>query len=334
MAWADSALRTQCSRKRIERSVSSKRVLVTGAAGVIGRQLTSKLLESGAEVLSVDREPMPPGNWVDLHHEQADLSEMDLEVLTNFAPTAVFHLAASFERSEESAAYWSVGWRDDVVASHRVIGALARQTEVETFVFASSYLVYDPLSYLVKDSRTMPVAVDESTQVAPRNLCGAGKYYTERELRYVGHTSQPDLRVVNARIFRVFGRGSRDVISRWVRAGIADQPIEVFNRSNRFDYLFADDVAETLVRLEGDSGASGIYNVGSGRATSIDRVLAVMAQQGIAPQRISDTGETAPFEASVADISRLRAQIGWTPDTTLEEGIEALVEHELAGSDV
>src|SRR5690606_19132898 len=162
----------------------------------------------------------------DLRFIQGDLSQMDLSLIADFAPQTVFHLAASFERSEESPGYWQVGWRDDVVASHRVIDAIRGCAETARFVFASSYLVYAPSSYFVHSADVEPVRLVENMSVSPRNLCGAGKYYTERELRFIRQAGRSDLSVVNARIFRVYGRGSQDVISRWIRTALSGGSIE------------------------------------------------------------------------------------------------------------
>ena len=305
------------------------KALVTGSAGVIGRQLTTMLMSQGVSVLGIDREVMPDGDWDGLEFVQGDLSEMDLSAIGTFAPDAVFHLAASFERSEESNEYWDIGWRDDVVASHRVIDAAAACDAVKTFIFASSYLVYDPELYLIASSDSDPVSLQEDTPVAPRNLCGAGKYYTERELAYMQATRRPDLRVASARIFRVFGRGSRDVISRWIAAGLDGEGISVYNRTNRFDYILADDVAEALLRLGMDDGAEGAYNVGTGTCSPITDVLAILGDLGLLdPANETDTGEGAPFEASLANVGRLGDQLGWTPPTSLRDGIELVANYQ------
>lgn len=55
---------------------SAKRVLVTGPAGVIGRQLTADLLASGHEVLGIDRDTMLERDLSALRYEQDDLTEM------------------------------------------------------------------------------------------------------------------------------------------------------------------------------------------------------------------------------------------------------------------
>lgn len=297
---------------------------------MIGRQLAARLLDGGADVVSIDREPMPPGDWGDLRHIRGDLADMDLSVAADFGPEQIFHLAASFERSEETPEYWVPGWRDDVLASHRLADQVVRgTTTVSSFVFASSYLIYDPSEYLLSSPETEPVALSEETNVNPRNLCGAGKYYTERELDYLVATTRPDMHVTNARIFRVFGRGSRDVISRWVRSGLRGDPVEVYNRSNRFDYIFADDVADALIDLGSDLETHGTFNVGTGTATSVSRVLDHLVDLDVVdPGSIIDRGEDAPFEASVADVERLRDCVGWTPSTSVRGGIEQLIEHE------
>lgn len=305
------------------------RALITGAAGVIGRQLTRRLAERGVELLTIDREPMPPG-FADLsRHVQDDLSTMDLGCVSDVDPEHIFHLAASFERTSESPEYWDVGWRDDVTASHRVISAAVDCPSLAVFVFASSYLIYDERGYLYQEPPAEAVPIVEATTVDPRNLCGAGKYYTERELRYTVTVRRPDLRVCNARIYRVYGQGSRDVVSRWVRALLAGDPIEVFNAANIFDYVYAGDVAEALARLAGTHTASGVFNVATGQGTRIRDVVAALSAAGLETEDlVTEQPDEAPYEASVADVTRLRDVLGWVPPTDIRTGIAHLIEYE------
>lgn len=305
------------------------RALITGAAGVIGRQLTRRLAEQGVEILTIDREPMPSGFDTLSQHIQDDLSTMDLDSIATFDPQQTFHLAASFERTTESSAYWDIGWRDDVTASHRIISAAAECPSATVFVFASSYLVYDENLYLFDAPPADAVALREDTRVDPRNLCGAGKYYTERELRYTMAVRRSELRVCNARIYRVYGEGSRDVISRWVRALLAGEKIEVFNAANIFDYVYASDVAEALARLGRTHMASGVFNVATGQGTRITDVVAALSAAGLETSGMMlESGEQAPYEASVADVSRLKDVLGWVPSTDIAAGVRHLVDYE------
>ena len=128
-------------------ALAGQRVLVTGGAGVIARELLDGLSTAGASVLSVDRLPLPTDPPPGVEHLVADLAFADLEPIARFRPRHVFHLAATFERSVESPEFWAQNWSDNVVVTHRLAELAAGLGEVESFVFASSYLVYDPEQY-------------------------------------------------------------------------------------------------------------------------------------------------------------------------------------------
>lgn len=310
-------------------SIKGKRVIVTGGAGVIGRELLTLLVEKGASILSVDRHPLPEGDWSAVFHIQKDLTTDSLDELRDFQPQIIFHLAAAFERSKESPEFWNTNWHDNVLLSHRVVDLAKEMPNLEVFVFASSYLVYSPSLYLSPSLRDDVVYLKEDDLIAPRNLCGAAKYYTEREIEFIKGVLKPSLRTIYARIFRVYGRGSRDVISRWVRAALFGQDMEVYNKENRFDFISARDVAEGLLRLAESPDAEGAVNLGSGVIRSIQDVLDVLLEYvPSAKMRIRDLGKREPFEASCADLARLKLLTGWVPSTDLEKDITVIVEFE------
>jgi len=307
------------------------RIAVTGSAGVIGRELVARLLARGDEVLSLDREPMPEPLADRVRHLQVDLSEGGMEEIRLFRPETIYHLAAAFERSEEESGFWLPGYRDNMALTHRLHDTIRRLSDLGTYVLASSYLIYAPPLYLFEAPQARAIALQEHHPVAPRNLCGAAKYYAEAELRFLTEVDKLPLRAVSARIFRVYGRGSRDVISRWVRALLAGEPIEVYNPENRFDYVFAGDVAEGLLRLATSSEAKGLVNLATGTSRTIAEVAAtVLRATGAAPELVRHRPGAAPYEASAAAIGRLGALTSWTPPTRLEEGIAAVVDYERA----
>jgi len=301
-------------------SIDGKRVMVTGGAGVIGRELLKLVVEKGASTLSVDRELLPEGDWPGVFHVQKDLAKDDLDELFDFQPQIIFHLAADFERSKESPKFWGVNWHDNVILSHRIADLAKEMPNLEVFVFASSYLVYSPSLYLSPSLRDAVVYLKEDDLIVPRNLCGAAKYYTEREIEFVKGLN-PSLRTVHARIFRVYGYGSGEVISRWIRAALAGQDIKVYNKENRFDFIFARDVAEGLLKLAESSEAEGPVNLGSGVAWSIQDVLNILVEH-VAKTKLKmvDLGTREPFEASCADLARLKQMTGWAPPIELTEG--------------
>ncbi len=312
------------------RDLAGTRVLVTGSAGVIGRELIRRLAESGAHVLSVDRLGLHEPVQGDVVHNQVDLAEADLGFIGAFRPQILFHLAASFERSAETADFWPTNWHDNVLASHRVVDAASACRDLEAFVFASSYLVYAPSLYLrTGRAPARPATLPEDAPLDPRNLCGAAKLYTERELDFLQTVMGLPLRTVSARIFRVYGRGSRDVISRWTRSALRGETLDVYRPENRFDYVYAGDVAEGLLRLGAASTAEGAVNLATGQARQIEEVLTGLGRLATPRElRRRDRQTDDPYEASCADISRLRKVTRWSPPTRLEDGMKAVWDYE------
>lgn len=305
-------------------------VLVTGGAGVIGRELIESLLASDARVLCADLKPRP--DWMDpaVVYVEGDANDLTMEQLRDFGPTHGFHLAATFERTAETEGFWSENYRHNVRLSHHV-ASLARHTaSLERLVFASSYLVYDPALYLFDSAREIPTPLTETDPVRPRNLCGGAKLMHEKELEFLALFPGTPFTSVSARIFRVYGRGSRDVVSRWVRALTADAsaPLEAFRVEGFFDYIYAGDVADGLLRL-GEGGFSGVVNLGSGRGRRVSELLDILAAR-FPGASWSEAASAIPYEAHEADLIELERITGWRPPTSLEEGVDILAQHERA----
>ena len=102
----------------------------------------------------------------------------------------------------------------------------------------------------------------------------------------------------------------------------------VFNKENMFDFIFARDVAEGLVRIAEKVDSNEIVNLGSGVARRIEDVIKIL-QEYIPHIRIKEIKSNDPFEASCADISKLIELTGYRPPTTLEEGIRMVLEYEM-----
>lgn len=304
-----------------------KRCVVTGGAGVIGKELLSILQAAHCPVLSIEKNPLPAGfNSTGITHIVKDLAIDSIDEIDEFRPEVFFHLAAAFGRSKESPDFWEINWRDNTLLSHRIVDAARRIDSLRVFVFASSYLIYSTALYMSGALRHEPVYLREDTPVNPRNITGASKYYTEKELDFIREYFRPELRTVCARIYRVYGRGSKDIISRWIRSAVNNEPLEVYNKDNRFDYIYARDVAEGLYRLAMAEEAAGIVNLGSGISHSVEDVLnTIFSFNNV---KIIDHGRTEDYENSAADIVLLRNLTKWQPPTTLSEGIAQIVKYE------
>ena len=305
-------------------------VLVTGGAGVIGRELIESLLAQGAAVACVDLKARPDWMGDEVTYIEGDAADLSVEQARELAPEYCFHLAATFERTVETEGFWDENYHHNVEVSHHVATVARQLPSLRRYVFASSYLVYEPDLYLADAPQASPVRLVEPAPLRPRNLCGAAKLMHEHELEFLMQFPDTPFSAVSARIFRVYGRGSHDVASRWVRSLITarETPLTGFRTEGMFDYVYAGDVADGLLRL-GASEATGVVNLGSGRSRRVSELLELLAAR-LPGASWTDEPSDIPYEAHEADITRLEAITGWRPPTALEDGLGILVEHEAA----
>lgn len=307
----------------------TRRAIVTGGAGVIGKQLVAQLARAGHEVLSVDL-VAPDVLAAGARHTVCDLADSGQEVVQDFDPHEIFHLAASFERTTESAGFWQTNATNNVSASAQVLRGALKSVSLERYVFASSYLIYDDRQYLASEPRTSAVRLREDGAIRPRNVTGAAKLLHEMELELASSEGNR-FSTVSARIFRVYGVGSRDVLSRWVRSALRGEPISVHSIGGRFDYIFATDVAEGLRRL-GESECDGPVNLGTGKSRTIGDAVAALRERlpGMAVDHHESDGL---IESSEADLTSLRSATQWQPSTVLEEGLDLIIDFESSALD-
>lgn len=305
------------------------RVFVSGGAGVIGSVLVPMLEVAGAQVLVGDLKPRPDHFGPGVSYIQGDLTALTLPELQSFAPQAFIHLAATFERSTETIGFWGENFHHNVLLSHHLMTLARLCPDLRRVVFASSYLIYDPVLYQFDSDQEQPFSLNEAHPISPRNLTGMAKLAHEVELRFLAEFDDYPFTSVCARIFRGYGLNSRDVISRWVRALLRGEAISVYRAEGLFDYIYCKDSAEGLIRLMMAGQAKGITNLGTGRSRRVQDV--VNALRNHFPEAvINHEDSNIPCEASQADITRLRSLINWAPQYTLEEAIAEIVTFERA----
>jgi carbamoyl-phosphate synthase large subunit len=304
-----------------------KRVFVSGGNGVIGNALVEKLHRLGATILVGDLKPRPLDWPKEIRYRQGDLNHISGAELDDFAPEYFFHLAATFERSKETYEFWDENRWHNVHLSTHLMSILKESHSLKKVVFASSYLIYDSKLYTFDLPAKEAVALKETDPIMPRNLTGAAKLNHEIELRFLEEFRKDRYQIVSARIFRSYGRYSRDFISRWVRLLLRDEEIVVYGKEGLFDFVFAEDVAEGLLRLAASTHASGIVNLGRGQARRVGEVLEVLRGHFPAMKCREEECDRA-YEASRADMSRFAGVTGWAPAQDIETAIPRLIEYE------
>ena len=305
------------------------KVFVTGGAGVIGSELVPILVGLGHEVIVGDVKARPSKFHDSVTYLRMDLNDLDQEDFSNFGVDVIFHLAATFERSTESLGFWEENYRHNVQLSHHVVNMARYASTVKRLVFASSYLIYDPSQYLFSEVPSTPVILAEGSAISPRNLVGVAKLYHEAELRFLAQFDESKFTSVSARIFRGYGKGSRDVISRWVRSILKSEPVTVFRPEGLFDYIFAADTAEALVALAFETSEPGPVNVGSGQARSVAEILEFLGEEFPSMKVIWEVSQDS-FEASQSSNALIGELTQWKPRYSLEQGIKEIIEFERA----
>jgi UDP-glucose 4-epimerase len=290
------------------------KILITGALGFIGYFLSASLEASGHEVVRVGRSARPTTefatgfNDVDLLHGPAAGCEV------------VVHLACTTQPATSDAAI-ERDISDNVAASARFF-ARCGDAGVGRIVLASSGgTVYG-------DLRNGDRAWRETDSCRPTTAHGAMKLAVESYLRVVA--TRTAVRPVVARIGNAYGRrgGFRPdhgVVEAMVRAVIADRELTIWGDAMR-DYVHIDDVVRALVAMIEAPMPEPVYNVGTGRATSLIALLAHVEEALGKRARVRrEPARSGDLRRNVLDAALLRSDLAWEPRVSLEAGIARLV---------
>ncbi|MBP7693755.1 MAG: SDR family oxidoreductase [Anaerolineales bacterium] len=301
------------------------KVLVTGGAGFIGSHVVEALLAGGHAVSVVDN--LSSGRRANLP-AAARLIELDIrdprlaEVFEQERPDWVAHHAAQVDVRRSVA--------DPLLdADINVRGGLnvlesARRAGVRRFVYASTGgAVYGEPEYL---------PVDERHPVNPLSPYGASKHALEHYL-YL-YQQNFGLTYVVLRYPNVYGprqdpHGEGGVIAIFTDRLLRGAPITIYGDGEQTrDFTFVEDCARAnLLALE-NPAAHGIYNLGTGQATSINQVFATLKDvtryslaANYGPAKVGET------RFIYSDASRARMELGWQPEYDLRAGLARTVAH-------
>ncbi|WP_300665437.1 NAD-dependent epimerase/dehydratase family protein [Fluviicola sp.] len=304
-----------------------KRVFISGGSGVIGTEMVQLLHQQGAHIMVGDLKPIPCDFPSTIQYRQGDLNFITQEELNHFNPEYFIHLAATFERSAETYEHWEENFHHNILLSHHLMTLMRNVPALKRVVNASSYLIYDKTHYQFKEAQNQAVKLTESHSINPRNLTGLAKLAHEIELDFLSLFKSDQFTSISARIYRGYGKNSRDIISRWVRNLLNNEKITVYNPEGFFDYIYAQDTANGLLKLA-LCDQTGIVNLGTGRSRQVGDVVQILQvhfpQMNI--EYIRKTDEL--IEASEADITLLKSYINWAPERDLEDTIPEIIAFE------
>ncbi|TYL38895.1 nucleoside-diphosphate sugar epimerase [Natronococcus pandeyae] len=297
-------------------------VLVTGGAGFIGSHLCRALVEADADVVVVDdlstgRAPLVssegPVEPIDVRSDTLSSTIIDV------SPDAIVHLAAIHyvpycdEHPRET-------FEVNVLGTRQLLEAARRVPDLQKFVFASSAAVYPPRAE----------ANEESARLDPVDVYGETKLVGEDLVRLFA--ADTDVPTALARLFNVYGPNETNshlipAILMQIRDGRRE--VELGNLTPRRDFVYVDDVVRAIIAMLTDfDGDCRPFNVGTGTTHSVREVVEVTSRALDDDIAITqDEGRTRESDRPhlEADVSRIRDELGWTPDVTFQEGIRRIL---------
>jgi UDP-glucose 4-epimerase len=302
------------------------RALVTGVAGFIGSTLAERLLGDGAEVIGVDcftdyyPRAQKEANVAVLRAHgnfrlvERALHDMDLAQALD-GVTHVFHLAAQAGVRKSWGRDFTAYTLNNVDATQALLEA-CRDLPIERFVYASSSSVYGDAVHLPMPEEVylQPVSPYGVTKLAAEQLC---------HLYFVNH----GVPTVSLRYFTVYGPRQRPDMAfhRFLRAALTAQPITVYGDGEQTrDFTFVADAVEATraAAVQGRPGA--VYNIGGGSRVSLNQALAALAEAAGRTLEIRrEPAQKGDMRDTFADTTRARADLGFSPNTTLGDGLLA-----------
>ena len=302
------------------------KILVTGGAGFIGRNLSRKLINEGHEVVVLDS--LLRGNKLDkdtfskITFFKGDVRSKQLVLEASKACDVIFHLAAVL--GVDIVADNPVETMDVEVIGTRNVVEASETNNVKYILYASTSGIYSH-SAIVKNALTEEVLVD------PRTSYAMAKRYNEIYL--ASHHEERGINVISIRFFNVYGwnQDNRMVVPRFFEQCEEGEDITVFGSGEQTrDFTYIEDTIEACCKLIGIKG-SHIVNIANESEWCISELASEIKSITNATSKI--TYLDAPkkrydyeVERRVGSSEKLFKLTKYKPDTELREGLQKIHE--------
>jgi UDP-glucuronate decarboxylase len=304
--------------------VGPLRNLVTGGAGFLGSHLVDRLMQAGEEVICLDNyftgRKSNIAQWV--NHPRFELIRHDVTEPIKLEVDRIWHLACPaspihYQTNPVKTA------KTSFLGTYNMLG-LARRVGARLLLASTSEIYGDPDVHPQSEDYRGCV-----NPIGPRACYDEGKRIAETLCFDYQRMHGSEIRI--ARIFNTYGpRMLADdgrVVSNFIVQSLRGEPLTLYGDGNQSrSFCYVDDLIEGFIRLM-NNAHSGPINLGNPNEFTI-RQLAEQVRDRINPELkfihqplpIDDPRQRQP------DISLAQKQLGWSPTTSLERGLDPTIE--------
>lgn len=293
--------------------MKDKRVLITGGAGFLGRNICRGLANLGNEIvifdnLSFGREPDVHGygtvTWV-----EGDVQDEASMCAAAKGCDAIFHFAGVIG-----------GDMSAEITSARVVAGAAADAGCARIVYASSCAVYGRAA--------MDAAVTEDQPAEPLSKYAVVKRDNETFFSALHETH--GISVALLRYFNPYGPGQdeRMVIPRFIRRALNGEPIVVYGTGEQLrDFVFIDDAVRATIAVAGNIDGAEVVNIAGGMETSIARLVREIIDltgSASALEFVPAPAQRRDMEVDrrIGSTAKLERIAGYVPSTDLRDGLQ------------
>tara|TARA_Y100001936_G_scaffold239173_1_gene271913 strand:+ start:487 stop:1467 length:981 start_codon:yes stop_codon:yes gene_type:complete len=295
--------------------------LITGGAGFIGSNLADKLVEQGHEVIILDN--LSTGHLSNLKHLKNKIEFINIDISNNQENIIkyfkdvdwVFHLAGLADMLS-SITQPDKYFKANVIGTLNVLNC-SKKNKVKKFLYAASASCYGvPSKY----------PTDENAKIDPQNPYALTKYLGEQLV--ISWAKIYSMSNVSLRFFNAYGPRSStkgaygSVFGIFLAQKLAGKPLTIVGDGNQTrDFVHVFDLVEALIKVIKESKPGKIYNIGNGKETSINFIA-----DTIGGDKVKVSLRPGEVKRSLADISKIKKDLGWVPKIKIEQGVKMLIE--------
>ena len=299
-----------------------KKIIVTGGAGFIGSNLVDELVNLGHQVTVLDN--LCTGRLSNLNRVKDSIKFINIDISDNKINLDkylagidwVFHLAGLAD-IVPSITNPSSYFQTNVLGTLNILEA-SKKANIKKLIYTASASCYGiPEKY----------PTDEKSKIDPQYPYALTKFLGEQlVIHWAKVYSMPN---ISLRFFNAYGPRSRTtgaygaVFGVFLAQKLAKKPLTIVGDGTQTrDFIYVSDLVDAIIKSAEKGKHSEIYNVASGKEISINLVADIIGGSKVnIPKRPGEPNR------SLADISKIQAQLDWKPKISFKEGIKTLLEN-------